>query len=46
MRLAHANAVLKERHILKINTEMEIAQGYARQPKRIYAVEKCCFSIL
>ena len=23
---------------------MEIAQGYARRPKRIYAVEKCGFS--
>ena len=35
---------LKETYILKINTEMENAQGHARRPKRIYAVEKCRFS--
>ena len=29
--------------ILKINTEMEIAQVYARRPNRIYAVEKWGF---
>eukprot|EP00493_Phyllostaurus_siculus_P020349 UN20674 len=29
---------------LKINTEMQFAQGYARRRKRIYAVKRCGFS--